>query len=85
MITVSANSKNSNLSHSAKIGNYPDIIKQSPKLQIMAEKSSNWNKETIKDHNKAMLRKLYEEELTHFPCIVLQSHIRSVIFSFRNF
>lgn len=59
LITVSANSKFSNLDPAAKVSTYPETISQSPKLRIMADEMKNnanvWSEELAKNHNEEML------------------------------
>lgn len=62
LITVSGNSKFSNLDPQAKIATYPSIIKQSPKLQLMSEKANDWSEKVAKKHGDEML-KLLEKEI----------------------
>lgn len=56
LITVSANSKFSNLLPASKIDTYKDVIQQSPKLIIMSELIGNdgWTYEKVKEHGKKM-------------------------------
>ncbi|MDA3052841.1 DUF262 domain-containing HNH endonuclease family protein [Campylobacter sp. JMF_01 NE2] len=61
LITVSGNSKFSNLDPQAKVATYPSIIKQSPKLQLMSEKANNWIPEIAQEHEKEMLELLEQE------------------------
>lgn len=65
LITVSANSKFSNMLPIHKVEQYEDVIKQSPKLMIMKEmlvdNNRVWNDETVERHNKKMLHLLEEE------------------------
>lgn len=69
LITVSANSKFSNLNPAAKVSTYPETIRQSPKLQMMAEEMKNnanvWNEELSKNHNEEMLGILTDEIKKH--------------------
>ncbi len=64
LITVSANSKFSNLSPKAKVDTYPDVIKQSPKLEEMSKLMSNknWTPDISQQHKNDML-KLIDEEI----------------------
>ena len=60
LITVSGNSKFSNLLPQAKVDSYKSIIKQSPKLKLMSQEN-NWTQETAKKHGKEMLGLLEKE------------------------
>lgn len=65
LITVSSNSKFSNLDPQSKVINYPNTIKQSPKLQLMQEKMQEngnvWNEELVNEHKEEMLSLLTKE------------------------
>ena len=65
LITVSSNSKFSNLDPHSKVASYPDTIKQSPKLQlmqeIMKENGNIWNEELVKKHKEEMIMLLTRE------------------------
>lgn len=65
LITISGNSKFSNLPPKGKIESYPQIFKQSLKLQIMKymieDKPNEQIKVEIEKHEKEMLNLLYEE------------------------
>ena len=65
LITVSSNSKFSNLDPQSKVASYPDTIKQSPKLQLMQEKMQKndniWNEELVNKHKEKMLSLLTKE------------------------
>lgn len=65
LITVSSNSKFSNLDPQSKVASYPDTIKQSPKLQlmqeIMKENGNIWNEELVKKHKEEMIMLLTRE------------------------
>ena len=65
LITVSSNSKFSNLDPQSKVASYPDTIKQSPKLQLMQEKMKEndniWNEELVNKHKEEMLSLLTKE------------------------
>ena len=65
LLTVSANSKFSNLPPAAKLETYQDVIKQSPKLQLMQEKMEAnggvWNDITVREHGKQMIDFLMQE------------------------
>lgn len=65
LITVSSNSKFSNLDPQSKVASYPDTIKQSPKLQLMQEKMQEndniWNEELVNKHKEEMLSLLTKE------------------------
>ena len=60
LITVSGNSKFSNLPPEGKVNSYPSIIKQSLKLIIMNEmmgiNGGVWNKEISDTHREEMFR-----------------------------
>ncbi|MBR3425220.1 MAG: HNH endonuclease, partial [Neisseriaceae bacterium] len=61
LITVSGNSKFSNLLPHAKVTSYESIIKQqSPKLKLMSQEN-NWTQETAQKHGKEMLGLLEKE------------------------
>ena len=66
LVTVSGNSKFSNLSPKAKIAQYKgkDMIEQNPKLKIMASYTENdgeWTPEKAKEHQKEMFETLAKE------------------------
>ena len=65
LITVSSNSKFSNLDPQSKVSSYPDTIKQSPKLLLMQEKmqknNNNWSEELVNEHKKEMITILSKE------------------------
>lgn len=65
LITVSANSKFSNMLPSSKIENFPDIIEQSPKLiymkKMMERSGTLWEKSMVEEHNQQMLEILKKE------------------------
>ena len=65
LITVSANSKFSNMLPIHKIEQYNDVIEQSPKLMLMKELLNGnnrvWDKHLVKEHDKAMRDIIYEE------------------------
>ncbi len=66
LVTVSGNSKFSNLSPKAKIAQYKgkDMIEQNPKLKIMASYTENdgeWTPEKAKEHQKEMFEILAKE------------------------
>lgn len=65
LITVSANSKFSNMLPIHKVEQYEDVIKQSPKLmmmkKILVDNNRVWNDEIVKRHNKEMLLLLEKE------------------------
>lgn len=65
LITVSANSKFSNMLPSSKIENFPDIIEQSPKLiymkKMMESSGRLWEKSMVEEHNQQMLEILKKE------------------------
>lgn len=60
LITISGNSRFSNLTPSAKVNTYPSIIDQSLKLQIMKyileENSGEWTEEIANDHKIEMIK-----------------------------
>lgn len=66
LITVSGNSKFSNLSPVAKINSYPSIVNQSLKLKIMAEmtrvNNGYWIKENADMHKNEMFDVLKSEK-----------------------
>ena len=65
LITVSANSRFSNLLPRSKVENSPEVIKQSPKLQemvqIMKSNDNKWERDNAKKHGKEMLDLLKSE------------------------
>lgn len=65
LITVSANSKFSNMLPSSKVENYSDIIEQSPKLVymriLMETNGGRWNKNLVEQHNQQMIDILKKE------------------------
>lgn len=66
LVTVSGNSKFSNLAPKAKIAQYKgkDMIEQNPKLKIMAsytENNGEWTPEKAKEHQKEMFEILAKE------------------------
>lgn len=66
LVTVSGNSKFSNLNPEAKVKQYKDkdMIEQNPKLKIMAlytEKDGEWTPEKAKEHQKEMFEILVKE------------------------
>lgn len=61
LITVSSNSKFSNLAPQLKVARYPDTIKQSPKLQLMQENGNIWNEELVNKHKEEMISLLTKE------------------------
>ena len=65
LITVSANSKFSNMLPASKIENFPDIIEQSPKLiymKMMLDSSGRtWEKSMVDQHNQQMIGILKNE------------------------
>ncbi len=60
LITVSSNSKFSNLLPNAKREQYKHLIKESLKLCIMAS-YKDWNSEAVKDHQQKMVNILYKD------------------------
>lgn len=69
LITVSSNSKFSNLDPQSKVASYPDTILQSPKLKLMSDimKQNNnvWDESLAVEHGKEMLE-LLEKEISRF-------------------
>ena len=69
LITVSSNSKFSNLDPQSKVSSYPETINQSPKLKLMSElmKANNniWSKELVREHETKMLSLLADEIERH--------------------
>ena len=65
LITVSANSKFSNMLPNQKVENYPEIIEQSPKLvymrNLMESTGGKWEKTLVEHHNQQMLDILKRE------------------------
>ncbi len=65
LITVSANSKFSNMIPVHKVERYGDVITQSPKLMIMKklldDNNREWNNNLVEKHGKAMLELLAKE------------------------
>lgn len=65
LVTVSGNSKFSNLNPKAKVEQYKDkdIIQQNPKLKIMAKitEMEGWTEEKAKEHQKEMFKILSQE------------------------
>lgn len=65
LITVSANSKFSNMIPVHKVEQYGDVIIQSPKLMIMKklldDNNREWNNNLVEKHGKAMLELLAKE------------------------
>lgn len=63
LITVSGNSKFSNLDPISKIKSYPSVIEQSLKLQVMKKMIGNgtWTKELVQNHSKEMFDILDKE------------------------
>ena len=65
LITVSSNSKFSNLDPQSKVASYPDTILQSPKLQLMQEKMKEngnvWDEELVDKHKEEMISLLTKE------------------------
>jgi len=65
LITVSANSKFSNMLPRSKDENYGEIIQQSPKLirmkKMMDENNGVWTKQVVTDHCAAMMDLLEQE------------------------
>lgn len=66
LITVSANSKFSNMLPIHKVGKYNEVVKQSPKLilmtELMVDNNRIWDDKCIETHNDKML-KLLEDEI----------------------
>lgn len=69
LITVSANSKFSNMLPSSKVDNFPDIIEQSPKLvymrRLMESNGKKWEKDLVDQHNHQMMGILQKEIARH--------------------
>lgn len=69
LITVSANSKFSNLLPHQKVENYKDNIEQSPKLMLMRDgmlqNNGKWERETAKTHHDQMMKILSDEIQSH--------------------
>ena len=69
LITTSANSKFTNLDPLSKINEHPEIIKQSPKLMIMAsfttKDETGWTPDKVGEHTLAMLNLLDKEISSH--------------------
>ncbi len=69
LITVSSNSRFSNLDPLSKANSYPETIKQSPKLQlmrnIMKENNDVWDQSLADKHGKEMLELLEKEIIKH--------------------
>ena len=67
LITVTANSRFSNLSPSSKISTYPDTINQSPKLKlmskIMSDNKNEWTTSLVEKHKQEMFELLQNEFL----------------------
>ncbi len=65
LITVSANSKFSNMLPMSKVENFPDIIEQSPKLiymrRLMESSGRVWEKSMVEQHKQQMLAILKQE------------------------
>ena len=65
LITVSANSRFSNLLPGSKVENYPDVITQSPKLQEMVQdmksNGNKWERDNARKHGIKMLDLLKSE------------------------
>lgn len=68
LITVSANSKFTNLNPSSKIKEHMDIIKQSPKLMwmkaLMEQNNNEWTPELVFAHEEEMFARLDQELIT---------------------
>lgn len=69
LITVSSNSRFSNLDPQSKVSSYPETIRQSPKLKLMSEmmKSNGnvWNQQLAKTHEVEMMKLLSDEIEKH--------------------
>lgn len=69
LITVSANSKFSNMLPASKVESYGEIIGQSPKLmrmrKLMQENNGIWDEKLTKKHNDEMIAILAKEIKTH--------------------
>ncbi len=64
LITISGNSKFSNISPDSKLKTYPSVIKQSLKLVLMSkmmDQRNGWTKDISEDHGKVMLDLLKKE------------------------
>lgn len=65
LITVSANSKFSNMLPKHKVEQYPEIINQSPKLNkmkmLLDEHGGTWDSSSIEEHKVEMFKLLSEE------------------------
>ena len=65
LITVSANSKFSNMLPKHKVEQYPEIINQSPKLtkmkKLLDEHGGTWDSSSIEEHKVEMFKLLSEE------------------------
>jgi hypothetical protein len=69
LITVSANSRFSNMLPISKAENYADIIEQSPKLmkmkELLLENNRVWNPAMVEKHNTEMMQILENEIASH--------------------
>jgi uncharacterized protein with ParB-like and HNH nuclease domain len=69
LITVSANSRFSNMLPISKAENYADIIEQSPKLmkmkELLLENNRVWNPAMVEKHNTEMMQILEDEIASH--------------------
>lgn len=69
LITVSANSKFSNMLPTHKVEQYREVVKQSPKLiqmkNLILDNNRKWDDECIEQHNDEMLKLLEDEIKKH--------------------
>lgn len=69
LITVSANSKFSNMLPIHKVEQYKEVVKQSPKLiqmkNLILDNNRKWDDECIEQHNDEMLKLLEDEIKKH--------------------
>lgn len=69
LITVSANSKFSNMLPIHKVEQYEEVVKQSPKLiqmkNLILDNNRKWDDECIEQHNDEMLKLLEDEIKKH--------------------
>ncbi|WP_214893912.1 DUF1524 domain-containing protein [Exiguobacterium sp. H66] len=82
LITVSGNSKFSNLSPVSKIDSYPNLIKQSLKLTIMKEMTrlddEKWTKEKVIKHQDEMYALLKNNITQKSPTFAQPSQVISI-------
>jgi hypothetical protein len=55
LVSVRENSRFGNMLPDVKANTYPNTVKQSPKLQKMAERAGSWDDEAVRDHEEEML------------------------------